>query len=218
METQQILKNARDSIKSKKYIHLTEAEYSQLDDKLMNLLLAEFAGKYMIRLPEAEIDFFEWVKTNDYAVWNDIWNDLYIEENDEVAAETNSHSEYVAADVPYLVSIDLLPLLLNKDGRGFPICDLQTTDNYFFTMDNMVDEESKLLIEAVRELFWKNEQMTVGQMLALEISLEPIDIWHFAYKYKLDINTAKSAVKTLVDDNVLVHLCEAEYVAPFIHF
>ena len=191
------------SIKNKKFIHLTEDEFFLLNDKIIATILNDFAGKYLIRLPENEIRFFEWLKINDYNVWHDIWINDAVENNfDEI----------------YLVSINLLPVFMNLDGRGLPICDLQNTENYFFTMAHMVDEESKLMIAATQELFKNQQPLTIAQMLALEISLDPIDIWHFAYKHKIDLEQAKEAVKTLVADNALVHLKEAEYIAPFIHF
>jgi hypothetical protein len=117
-----------------------------------------------------------------------------------------------------MVSINLLPIVLNLDGRGLPICDLQTTANYYFCIKNMVDEESKIIIEAAQDLFKNKKPLTVPQLLALEISLDPIDIWHFAYKHEIDLNVAKAAVTQLVDDGALVHLKEYEYLIPFIHF
>jgi len=108
--------------------------------------------------------------------------------------------------------------VVNKDGRGLPICDLQTTDNYFFSIDNMVDEESKIIIEVAEELCRQNKPLTIPQLLAFEISFEPIDIWHFAYKHKIELGVAKNAVEQLVNDGALVHLKEYEYLIPFIHF
>jgi hypothetical protein len=53
--------------------------------------------------------------------------------------------------------------------------------------------------------------------LALEISMGAIDIWHFAYKHKIDLTQAKKAVSDMVDDGVLVHLTESEHLIPFLH-
>ncbi|MPM47464.1 hypothetical protein SDC9_94174 [bioreactor metagenome] len=193
-----IIRNCYKSLNERKYIYLTEAEFAALDEETILLILEEFSGKSLIRLPESEIQFFEWLKICDFDVWKDLWQE---------------DSENI-----YVVSATLLPVFMNLDGRGLPICDLQTTDNYFFTIDNMVDEESKIVIEVAQELFKKNKKLTIAQLLALEISIDPIDIWHFAYKYKLDLEVAKEAVRTLVEDNVLVHLTEAEHIAPFVLF
>ena len=192
------IENCYKSIEENSYISFTVQEFSLLNESAILEILNVFSGKYMFRLPENEIQFFEWLKQNDLAVWNDIWCD-------DIAA-------------PYLVSIDLLPVVLNLDGRGFPICDLQTVDNYYFTIDNMVDNESKIIIEASQNLFRNKKKLTPTQMLALEISIAPIDIWHFAYKHKIALETAKEAVDLLVADNALVHLKEAEYIAPFVNF
>ena len=198
-----IIESCSKSIEKTNFIYLNENEFPLLNDKIISEILDKFGGKYLIRLPESEISFFEWLKINDYNVWQDIWlNDTVDNNCDEI----------------YLVSVNLLPVFMNLDGRGLPICDLQNTENYFFTMAQMVDEESKLMIEATQELFRNHKPLTVAQMLALEISLDPIDIWHFAYKHKIDLEQAKEAVKTLVEDNALVHLKEAEYIVPFIHF
>ncbi|MDR0927532.1 MAG: hypothetical protein LBO69_07185 [Ignavibacteria bacterium] len=185
------------TLAEKKYIYLTDAEFMSLNIDDIEDIVSEFGGKNMLRLPETEIRFFEWVKEVDEVIWNDIWG------NDDLE--------------PYLVSVDLLPIVLSPDGRGFPICDVQTADNYFFSMDNMV-EESRDMIEAAKQMFLDHKPMTAAQLLALEISFEPIDIWHFAYKHNIDIAEAKRAVHSLVDDGVLVHLKEADYIIPFIHF
>jgi hypothetical protein len=202
MEKSNLIEICNKSLKKYKYIYLSEKEFSLLNENIINKILNKFSGKCMIRLPESEIIFFEWLKENDFTVWNDIWNDS----NNELNTE------------PYLVSINLLPVIMNLDGRGLPICDLKTTDNYYFTLNNMLDKESKILIEASQELFKKNKSLTPAQMLALEISLDPIDMWHFAYKHKISLDIAKEAVNSLVADNALVHLREAEHIAPFIHF
>jgi hypothetical protein len=194
-----LLQKIEQSLDTFGYIKLSDEEWNTLDADQILEILNTYGGKRMMLLLEAEIAFFEWLKQNDEPVWNDLW-----------LADDDTQ--------PYLVSVDLLPVVLNKDGRGFPICDLQTTDNYFFSIKNMVDEESKLMIEAAKELFQKRRPMTAAQLLALEISLDPIDIWHFAYKHHIALSEAKQAVASLVEDNALVHLKEAEYVTPFIHF
>jgi len=192
------IENCYKSLEKYNYIYFTNEEFDSLNEDTVNEILNEFSGRFLFRLPEAEIKFFEWLKENDLAVWNDIWSDEISE--------------------PYLVSVNLLPVIMNLDGRGFPICDLQTVDNYYFSMDNMVDNESKILIEASQDLFRNNKSLSPAQMLALEISLDPIDIWHFAYKHKIDLEVAKEAVHSLVADYALVHLKEAEYIAPFVNF
>ncbi len=157
------------------------------------ILVDEFGGRKFIRLPEKDIAFFDWLKTADETVWNDLW------ESDDLP--------------PYIVSITLLPELIYKQNRGFPICDLVSCDNYFFAMDFMKDEESNIVLEAAQSRLLNHETLTYAQKLALEISIWPIDIWHFAYKYRISVSEAKKAVQELVDDFALVHLKSAEHLA-----
>jgi len=199
MNITEVIKLFYASIKQNKYIDIPEDILLILEVEHIKAILKEFSGHQMIKLPRKEILFFEWLKENDIKIWNDLWNS-------------------VAPNEKYLVSINLLPLLLDQEGRGFPICDLLENDNYYFTEKQMVDEESKIIIETARELFRQNKQLTIAQLLALEISFAPIDIWHFSYKYKINLEEAKKAVEILVSDNALVHLKSAEHLAHFIEF
>ncbi len=154
----------------------------------------------LFRLPEREIKFFEWLKEKDPLVWNDLWK------NDDI-------SEY-----PYLVSTIFLPVIIENPDRGFPICDLRTVDNYYFSIDHMVDEESKVFFDVAKAKLKDRARMTTTELLSLEISLGDIDIWHFAYKFSLPLSQCKEAVEHLTSDFALVHLKEAEFIAPFIKF
>lgn len=162
------------------------------------VIVEEFKKTQIMKLPKYEILFFEWLKENDINVWNDIW----LEDN--------------PVESPYIISIAFLPQLLEKDGRGFPVCDLVNQDNYYFSNRHMVDDESTMLIESVKNRFVAKEKLTIAQLLALEISMGDIDIWHFAYKHKIDLKEAKLAVFELVNDNVLVHLKASEHLSTFL--
>lgn len=152
----------------------------------------------LMKLPQREIDFFEWLKSAEKPVWDDLWG------NEETGE--------------YIVSISFLPLLLDSDYHGFPICDLENNDNYYFTAAHMVDEESKMMIDSTKTMFLDRKQLTLPQLLALQISVSPIDIWHFAYKSKISVESAKKAVEELVADGVLVHLRSAEHLTTFLEF
>lgn len=151
----------------------------------------------LFELPEFEKDFFKWLKAEDPRIWTDLW---------------------AKDEEDYLVSTVFLPMLLEKDGRGFPICDLLHNDNYYFAPAHMVDEESKIMIETAKTRFKNKEPITTAQLLALEISYGGIDIWHFAYKHKIELQEAKKAAHSLIEDNALVHLKEAEHLAPLLEF
>ncbi len=156
-------------------------------------VLAEIFGKdTFMRLPEKEIEFFEWLREKDEEVWDDLWDT----ENEE----------------PYVVGVGLLPTLLSKT-RGFPICDLMERDNYFFTETQMQAEESKAMLDSAIERFKNKKALTTEQALVLEISQAPIDIWRFAYRHGLPLKRVKKAADILVEDGVLLHLKKAEHLA-----
>lgn len=180
-----------------------DSRYVEIDNQMLDMLgesgakhIAEYFGhNTMIKLPKNEIKFFEWMKKYDYAAWDDLWNG-----QDEEA---------------YIVAAGFLPNLLDKH-RGFPICDLIEVDNYYFTDRHIAGTETKLLLETIKQMFLEKKHLTTAQLLLLEISLTPIDIWHFAYKHKVDLKAAKDAVRELVDENMLIHLTSAEHLAVFI--
>jgi hypothetical protein len=183
---------------STEIIEVPEYLFDELTKEQAQFIVNYFNKTALIKLPKYEIDFFEWLKKNDNAVWDDLWK--------------------TEGETPYVVSISFLPMLIKEEKRGFPICDLIDCNNYYFTQDHMTDEESKVYIETSRHRYENNKSLTLPQVLALEISTKPIDIWHFAYKHGLEVETAKEAAHELVEDNALVHLKDAEHVAKFIDF
>lgn len=176
-------------------LHIPEDVFLKMDKEYGELLIKEFTATRMLRLPQYEIDFFNWLKDKDPLVWKDLWGD---------------------DDGSYTVSIEFLKLLLEKDGRGFPICDLQTVDNYYFIPQLLVERESDVMVEAAKVRFIEKKGLTPSQLLALEIHFGGIDVWHFAYKHNIDLDEAKAAVASLVEDQVLVHLTDAEHLAPIL--
>ncbi|MFM8569378.1 MAG: hypothetical protein ACKOB6_07230 [Candidatus Kapaibacterium sp.] len=144
-----------------------------------------YGARHLMELPRREREFFAWLKEQDPAVWNDLWSGT--------------------EEAEYLVSLAFLPALLDPS-RGFPICDLETVDNYFFLPGLVQGEHAADFVEAVRERFLAKEKLTVEQVLALECSLSPVDIWHFAWHHGIALPRAKEAVGNLVEEKVLVHL------------
>ncbi len=195
MDTKEALMWCLKEHKEKAFLDFPEEMFAKLDEKLANKIVAELKHRSLFKLPKYEIEFQEWLKENDPKVWEDLW-------------EGELHE-------PYIVSIIFLPNLVEQDGRGFPICDLANNDNYFFNEKHMTDEESKVYIETSRTRFRNKDKLSVAQLLALEVSIGPIDIWHFAYKYKISLDMAKAAVEELKDNFALVHLTDAEHLAKF---
>jgi hypothetical protein len=183
--------------KNADYLQIPEDIFELLDEELSNEIAAYFGNNVLIMLPEREIRFFEWLKENDRPVWDDLW------------AQTD--------EKPYIVSISFLSLLIDKL-TGFPICDLMDIDNYYFTKEHIVDKEAKMFLESIHQRFKDKEQLTLQQALMLQISVQPTDIWHFAYHFKTNLNATKAAIEELAADKMLIHITTAEHLAPFIKF
>ena len=178
-------------------IKIPEDIFAQITSEIAEEIVKLFAQDTLFYLPEKEVKFFEWLKKNDYEIWNDLWGDVEEE--------------------PYVVSISFLPLMLKKFG-GFPICDLTNNVNYYFTNEMIVQKTSHLLLETLREKYLRQEPLSIAHALLLEISVSPVDIWHFAYYHNITIQEAKAAVNELVEDNLIIHLKKAEEIADFVQF
>ena len=179
-----------------KHLELPEDIFNSLDDESAIYIAEYFNNKKLIKLPEREIKFFEWLRENDVKIWNDLWLDDNVE--------------------PYIVSIAFLPFLIDRT-IGFPICDLMENDNYFFTSEHIRDKEAEMFLDSIKERFRRKEQITLQQALLLRISMLPTDIWHFSYNFDIDLEAAKNAIHELVDDNMLIHLTKTEHLAAFVN-
>lgn len=116
------------------YVVFPEELLSALTEDLTKMLADDFGSRSLMRLPKAEIEYFEWLRREDPEIWEDLW------ELDEDNGD------------PYVVSMKFLPVIMQKT-RGFPICDLVNHDNYYFTEEHMVDKESKIMLESVQKRF-----------------------------------------------------------------
>lgn len=183
--------------KKSNLINIPQEIFSQISPEIAIELVRRYSQDTLLYLPESEVQFFEWLKENDYPVWEDLWGGV--------------------SEDPYVVSISFLPLLIKKYG-GFPICDLINNDNYYFTKEMIIKKTTHLLLETLKEKYLNREKLTVAQALLLEISVSPIDIWHFAYYHKIPIQEAKMAVEELKEDNLIIHLKTAEELAKFVQF
>lgn len=176
-------------------LHLSDELLNSIKIDEAEEIKTQYHGKVMMKLHESEVKFYEWLKENDSPVWEDLWAE------DE--------------DTKYLVSIDFLPFLV-KYRKQFPICDLVSTENYFFVPLHLKGKEVELLADTLKTRLRNKETLTPAQLLLIEISLNPIDIWHFAHKYKIKIDEVKKAVSQLVDDGSIIHFPEAGQLANFI--
>jgi hypothetical protein len=196
MTNQEILDHCDASVEREGVIVFTDDQLRDLTPENIEAIRSRYGARTLMQLPQHEITFFEWLKEADPAVWNDIWA------NDER---------------PYLVSLAFLTDFsgANASTGQFVICDLVNVDNYFFSPNLLLDKESTDFVEAVRERFTQRSSMTPGQLLTLEASVGNVDIWHFAYRYNIDLALAKRAVATLVEDRILLHVTNAEHLAQY---
>lgn len=182
---------------NQKYLTIPEEIYQSIDNKTAIQIVEQFYGKLLIKFPAREIKFFEWLKIEAPAIWNDLWAN--------------------AEDDLYFVSITFLPVLVDK-AIGFPICDLLENDNFFFTPEHIEGAEAKMIVDSIMKRFMNRDTLTLAQSLLLNISAMPTDIWHFAYNNNVTLDDVKEAVRELVDENLLIHLTDAEHLAGFIKF
>lgn len=178
-------------------IEFSAEDLAALNRETAQHLVGALGSSALMRLPEKEIRFFEWLREHDEPVWRDLWGE--------------------ASDALYVVGIAFLPLLLDNV-RGFPICDLLSNDNYYFAPIHILGGEAEYYIAAVKERFLAKEKLTPAQLLALEISLAPIDVWHFGYHRGILPDAAKLAAEHLVADGILAHFRTAEELANFVEF
>lgn len=189
MNTQQLLEWF-DSQKQQSDIIILPAEVLEsLNKENIHSLISRFHAHTFIKLPESEISFFQWLYGVDRDVWNDLWKS---EDNTE----------------PYIVGLSLLGDLISAN-RGFPICDLMETDNYYFSSEHFIKGESDDFVEAIHNKILSDSPLTVSQLLVWEIYNAPIDIWRFCYIHNISIDEAKKAVHELVEDRILIHLTTA---------
>jgi len=149
-----------------------------------------------MRLPEWEIAFFEWLREVDPPVWHDLWGD--------------------SSQQPYIVGISFLLPLLQDRLRGFPICDLVSVSNYYFTPAHITPNEGVALLEAIHTAGREGKPLTLAQEFLLEVSRGAIDIWHFAYYRQVDVAAVKEAVADLVQAQALLHFRSAEELAEYV--
>lgn len=188
--------HCRTTLEQHGYLSFDAEQLASMSDEDAREIAAEYGTRALMQLPEHEIAFQEWLRTADPDVWKDLWEG--------------------EPDAPYLISLSFLADFIGTKGKGaFLICDLQSADNYFFTPDMLLEKESTDFVSAVRDRFLSGGTMTVEQALTVEISAGPMDIWHFAFLRGVDLQRAKKAVASLVEDRIVVHVPKAEHLSSF---
>lgn len=177
---EKLIKIIGNSLKVEKF-SLAEEELLSLTNEQATEIAIYFGNQLLLRLPKKERDFFDWLKASDYAVWHDLWG----EDED-----------------PYLVGINFLPDLLPK-GRGFPICDLVTQQNFYFTQNDITSDNGVPYCDAALEAIKHEIKIRMDQAFIIEIWRAPIDQWRFAYMYNMPLDTVKEMVLWLLNEGIL---------------
>ncbi len=177
------------------HIRFTDEVFRTMDPIQVDAIRQKYGTRALLMLPEHEIAFMEWLKENDRPVWDDLW---------------------AAEPVPYLVSLAYLSDFAGKNvGGGYVICDLAVEDNYYFSPQLLLEKESNDFVGAIRDRFASRRSLTPAQLLALEASMGPVDVWHFAHRHDLPIDRVKAAVQELVSDRILLHVPNADHLVQY---
>jgi hypothetical protein len=182
-----IIRDKENQISVQGYLQFTRDELDKLSEDQARALENHFHGRALMILPESEVEFFEWLKEMDLAVWNDLWQ--------------------ITEDV-YRVSIDFLHHFL-RNKNGFPICDLIEQENFWFS-EKHLKSRSNEVFKRMEEKIQNKAKFTFEEALLYEIAQGAIDIWHFCYRYKYPISIAKQKVQVMHRDDLLVHLGKRE--------
>ncbi|GMV52993.1 MAG: hypothetical protein D8M52_01075 [Chlorobi bacterium] len=192
MTNDELIALCRASLQEHSHIRLTAEVFASLSSQQVSLLTNTFGAKELLHLPDYEVDFFNWLQTADPNVWADLWDS--------------------DSATPYLVSMAFLESFSGTGQGVFHICDLQSTDNYYFAPEMFVERESDAYKSAVHDMVLSGKPLTIAQLLTAEASAGPVDIWHFAYRRGINLEAAKRAVSELVNDRVLVHVTSADHL------
>lgn len=175
------------------FLSFTASELEEMRADELEHVIDYFHGYALMRLPDFEVAFFEWLKKKDLAVWQDLWGD---EEN------------------TYLVSIDLLREFTGER-RQFPICDLIDQPNYWFSPRHIKPKGQEALEEIVLKIE-NNESLAPDELFLVELTRGPLDVWHFCYEHRLALAEMKALIADMVYRGWLVHLEKRDDLVKYI--
>ena len=195
MDIKTLIQQKEKELSENNYIQFTDREMEQLQEKNLAEIARHFHGRALMMLPPAEIEFFEWLKKNDNAVWNDLWQD--------------------EQDI-YQVSIDLLPQF-SSSRNGFPICDLQDGMNYYFTVKH-IKQDGLAQMQGIINKLENRDKLKIDELILYELHLAPFDIWHFSFRYNLPVAKVKNLILDMESRGWIVHLANSEDLLRYIDF
>ncbi|MEN3027031.1 MAG: hypothetical protein ABDH31_04895 [Chlorobiota bacterium] len=196
MSVEELIQWCREEARRRGWVEFPEDVLRSLTVEQARQVANVLQSTTLMRLPSWEIRFFEWLREVDPRVWHDLWGS--------------------PEEEPYVVGLSFLPFLIQHPRRGFPICDLRTVDNYYFTAAHITPVEGLSVLQAAQQLLLEGRPLTLAQEFLLEVSVAPIDIWHFAYYRRASPAEVKEAVMELVEAKALIHLRSAEEVAEYV--
>jgi len=170
------------------YIQFSGNELAVLEPGDVSAIEYHFGGHTLMKLPQEEIDFFEWVKKVDLTVWLDLWD---------------------GEEEPYLVSISFLHNFI-QERNGFPICDLIDEANYWFCKRHLKPKGLEVIATT------NQSSLSFEELLIGEIIHQSIDIWHFCYRNNLSLKFAKDKVQEMHHKDLLVHLEDREDLVKYL--
>ncbi len=165
------------------HAEIPQEDLAAMSGEQADELVALFGSTTLIRLPEREREFFDWLRAEDPAVWEDLWGDT-------------------PPDELYYVSIAHLTSFL-PGTRGFPVCDLVNNDNYWFTENDLTPEEGKIFVEHALDVVAEQGDLSMDQAFAIEVWRGPIDQWRFAWMYNIPLAEVRKMVHWLITEGVL---------------
>jgi hypothetical protein len=188
MMIEEIIQQKQLQLKDQDYVWFSEEELEAMNENDVSAVENHFSGHTLMRLPQEEIEFFEWLKKVDLPVWQDLWD---------------------TEEEPYLVSISFLHHFLQEQ-NGFPICDLVDEANYWFCKRHLKPKGIEIMVEA------NGKEIPFEQRLIAEILNGSIDLWHFCYRNNIPVDYAKSRVQEMHRNDLLVHLESREDLVKYL--
>lgn len=198
MDLKSLIEKKEQQKEKNKFLQFSETELERLRPDEVEHIVEHFHGNTLVKLPESEIAFFEWLKKVDRAVWDDLWEDDQEEES-------------------YLVSVDFLREFI-RETPSFPICDLVDQPNYWFTFRHIKPKGLEYLQEDIRMKVELDEDLTLEELFLLEISVVSTDIWHFCHRHQVDVARMKQAITDMETKGWIVHLTNREDLVKYIDF
>ena len=193
MNVDKLVKEKTEYLSKNRILSFSSDELETLRSDEAQHFIRAMQRNILMRLPDDEIAFFEWLKVNDPEIWDDIW------EGEE--------------DV-YNVSLALLSQFVGNK-NGFPICDLIDQPNYWFVVEH-IKPKGMEQIEQIFEKIEKGEQLGSMEMFLAEITQAPMDIWHFSYKYGLSVKSVKVMIEEMVHKGWIIHLSDREDLVKYV--